>query len=58
MPRSDEHVRQSGGISARRLQGRRPAQLRYKDVDLTKVNPGDGITVQLTEAVAILVEKS
>jgi hypothetical protein len=29
-----------------------------KDVDLTKVSPGDGITVQFTEAVAMLVETS
>lgn len=29
-----------------------------KSVDLTKVSPGDGVTAQLTEAVAILVEKS
>jgi hypothetical protein len=29
-----------------------------KSVDLSKVSPGDGVTAQLTEAVAILVEKS
>jgi hypothetical protein len=29
-----------------------------KGVDLTRVSPGDGVTAQLTQAVAILVEKS
>jgi hypothetical protein len=43
--------------SHRHRRGRRiPGQ--GKDVDLTKVSPGDGVTAPLTEAVAILVEKS
>jgi len=29
-----------------------------KSVDLSKVSPGDGVTAQLTEAVALVVEKS
>jgi hypothetical protein len=40
------------------LDGSRKTVKVGKNVDLTKVSPGDGVTAQLTDAVAILVEKS
>jgi carbon starvation protein CstA len=40
------------------LDGTRKTVKVGKSVDLTKVRPGDGVTAQLTEAVAIVVEKS